>query len=353
MSDARLLRLFERHYPDAGEALRRFDAHVASLELPFVLKNYVREMVYPVHPRRPQGVPSSIYYFVPGSGRGSYRPNPADPQHPSYLNTCDAVGLNLGCPVRMLRAMDAITQLSPADQQIARVNLKNTPEHLSAVEEILWSTDWKSPSGLRRGPTPSSYDWAFEVNGVTVLLEAKFRRSDWPRLSERGSFLKTDDGFLSNALHKFPYPKQGDALHVVGITTFDTITEEFIDIVGYELQAAPQIDAVVFRSMLLMTHVLAIDVRVYYRLKRLLAIPKLGDFPLNYIVPFNIEAQKNRVAARPPSEVPVFQSKVFHWMIKPQGPHPYPPIEHDLYRLNIRSRSSEGEPEFFVIPNPR
>ena len=123
MNDELLIRLFQRHFADPVAALRRLDAHVASVELPFDLKTQLRELSYPPQPGLPNGMPSFIYYFVSNSRRGTDQPTQKDPLHPSFVNACDGVGLNLGCPVRLLRALDALAQLSPVDQQSPRAGL--------------------------------------------------------------------------------------------------------------------------------------------------------------------------------------------------------------------------------------
>jgi hypothetical protein len=181
MSDELLIRLFRRHFADPMAALRRLDAHLTSVELPFELKAQLRELSYPPQPGLPNGLPSFIYYFVPNSRHGTDQPIQEDPLHPSFVSACDGVGLNLGCPVRLLRALDILAQLSLGDQQSPRAGLRTAPEHLSTIEELLWLTGWKSPSSLRRGGQfagiKGDVDWAMQANGFPIFVEAKFRRS--------------------------------------------------------------------------------------------------------------------------------------------------------------------------------
>jgi hypothetical protein len=117
MSNTLLIRLFQRHFFDPVAAFRRLDAHLASVELPFDLKAQVRELQYPSQPGLPDGLPSFIYYFVPHSRRGTDQLINDDPLHPSFVNGCDGIGLNLGCPVRLLRALDALAHLPSDDQR--------------------------------------------------------------------------------------------------------------------------------------------------------------------------------------------------------------------------------------------
>ena len=232
--------------------------------------------------------------------------------------------------------------------------LLNSSEHLCAVEELLWLTGWKSPSALRRGGQfPSQkgdVDWHFTASGFPIFVEAKFRRSDWPRLSDGDNFVQMGVGFLSSAAHKFPDPPQAAAIHVVGITTFANITEDMVHIIGAELETTPQIHAVAVRSLLQMTHVISLSVQVRDRVLGLLAVPSIADFPANYGVFFHRQQREDRVAQRPAQGGPVATSKAVCWSIQPQGAAPFPMPEPGLYRLRIPSRGSDGEPHFQVIP---
>jgi hypothetical protein len=298
-------------------------------------------------------MPSFIYYFVPNSRRGTDQPTPENPLHPSFVNACDGVGLNLGCPVRLLRALDALAQLSPVDQQSPRAGLRTASEHLSTVEELLWLTGWKSPSSLRRGGQfariNGDVDWALQANGFPIFVEAKFRRSDWPRLSDGSTFSRMGEGFLSRAAHKFPDPPQVAALHVVGVTTFDNIDEDIMHGIGHELEASPQIHAVVIRSLLQMTHIISLSVEVRDNVLGLLNVPLILDYPANLGVLYHREQRDKRIASRP-QRAEVTPSKAVCWSLQPQGVVPFPMPEPGIYRLNIPSRGSDGEPHFQIVP---
>jgi|ERR1035441_7675046 hypothetical protein len=354
MNDELLIRLFQRHFADPVAALRRLDAHLASVKLPFDLKAQLRELPVPPQPGLPNGLPSFIYYYVPNSRRGTDQPTQEDPLHPSFVNACDGIGLNLGCPVRLLRALDALAQLPLHDQRQPRDGLLNAPQHLSAVEELLWLTGWKSPSSLRRGGQFSGLngdvDWALEVNGFPIFVEAKFRRSDWPRLSDGDTFTRMGEGFLSTTAHKFPDPPRVAALHIVGITTFDNIDEDIMHGIGHELEATPQIHAVVIRSLLGMTHVISLSLEVRDRVFGLLTVPSILDFPVNHGVICHREQRDKRVANRTPQQTPTGLSKAFYWSLQPHGSVPFPMPEPGLYRLNIPSRGTDGEPRFQIVP---
>jgi hypothetical protein len=353
MNDEFLIRLFQRHFADPVAALRRLDAHLASVELPFDPKAQVRELAYPPQPGLPNGLPSFIYYFVPDSRRGTDQPTRQDPLHPSFVNAADGIGLNLGCPVRLLRAFDALAQLSQDDQDAPRAGLRNAPEHLSTVEELLWLTGWKSPASMRRGGQftgcAGDVDWALHACGHPIYVEAKFRRSDWPRLSDSNAPSRLGEGFLSSAAHKFPDPPQAAALHIVGITTFANIDENIMHGIGRELEATPQIHAVVIRTLMQMTHVISMSVEVRDRVLELLTPPSISVFPYTQGVFYNHEQRDKRVANRQ-SPASTETSKAFCWSLRPQGVVPTPMPEPGLYRLSIPSRGADGEPHFQIVP---
>jgi hypothetical protein len=352
VNDELLIRLFHRHFADPASALRRLDEHLASVKLPFDLKTQLRELHFPPQRSLPKGLPSFIYYFVPNSRRGTDQPVSDDPLHPSFLNACDGIGLNLGCPVRLLRALDALVQLPLDDQREPRDGLRHAPGHLSAVEELLWLTWWKSPSSLRRGGTfvglKGDVDWAMNANSFPLLIEAKFRRSDWFRLSDGGIPAGMDLEFLSGATHKFPHPPQGPALHIVGVTTFDNIDNEILHDIGRELEAAPQIHVVVIRTLAGMTHVISLNRKARNRVRKLLIVPAISDYPVNHGVLYNLEQRDKRIVARQPQSTSR-KSKAVCWSIQPKGVVPFPMPPAELYRLNIPSRGADGEPHFQIV----
>lgn len=351
------MNLFARHFPDPVAALARLDSHLANVALPLDIKRKVRELSWPPDPAVPNGLRSWIYYHVPGAKSSSLnRDDSKDPLHPSFLNSTDGVGLNLGCPVRLLRGLDALAGLKQDDQKSPRDAINNAVEHLSAVEELLWATGWKTPVNVTRGGTllgaSGDVDWAIEFKGVKVFLEAKFRHSDWARLSDRGSFLipSPHSGFLSNALHKFPTTRAPNTLHVVGSTIFEIVTDEIIELVHDELVAAPQIDAVIFRRMTWETEILTIDLNVHRLVRKLVDIPLLADYPYEYGVPFHRQSRDQRVSKRTvvtKATKSGQKPKLHQWSIRPRGQKPSIP---NVYRMDIPSYRLDGEPNLVVVP---
>lgn len=355
--DEVLLRLFGRHYDDAVAALLRLDKRLADISLPFDLRAQLREMSYPPQPKLPKGLPSFIYYYVPNSGWGSQNPFPADPLDKSFVYCSDGIGLNLGCPVRLLRALDALARLPSSDQKEVKEGLASSTKHLATVEELLWLDGWKSPSELRRGPklpgARGHVDWALKVAGHPVYLEAKFRPSDWPRNTDQGTFIPIGGSFLGKAAHKFPSRPSDAALHLVGITGFENISREIVHLIGRELEANPQIHGAIFRSFAQMTHVLSIEPGIWAEVAGFLATAVARDFPTNYFIPFHIEERERRLAQRAETTLkrPVkLTSRVLCNGKLPRFDAPIVFPETGAYRLNIVSRGSNGEPHFKPIP---
>jgi hypothetical protein len=347
-----LLRLFARHSRSPNQAIARFKHLLAEAGLPFDPTGQLREMTYPPQPSLPHGLPSFIYYFVPGSGQGSEVPLPASAWSPAFLKSADGIALNLGCPLRLWRALEGLQKLTEAERAPLLAPLRDPRNHLAALEEALWINGWKVDAVRRGAQLPGAkgdVDWRLEAGGTVVHLEAKFRRSDWARLVHPESFVKSGDGFLSKALHKFPERKPGTELHVVGITVFDEGTERLLDAVDAELQASPQIHGVVIRGMLQMTHVLARDAPMAQRLKELIAVPNGGALPGHYPVMFHIEQREARAQAA--TALPEARPRRcnHHW-IGPVGGPKLPEPERGLYRLSIPQRESNGEPHFNIIP---
>jgi hypothetical protein len=58
-------------------------------------------------------------------------------------------------------------------------------EHLTAVQEFLALGRWRRPASVvphfQATNNGKDVDWKFETDGTTVLLEVKFRRTDWRR----------------------------------------------------------------------------------------------------------------------------------------------------------------------------
>jgi hypothetical protein len=355
-ADEVLIRLFQRHFSDPVTALLRLERHLTAVPLSFDLKAQVREMDYPAMPGLPDGMPSFIYYYLPNSGWGSNNPVPVDPLDASFVKCSDGALLNFGCPVRLLRALDVVARLRPIEQVEAKASLLNPTQHFAAIEELLWTTVWRMSSDLRRGGTlagaKGDVDWVLKSCDFPLYLEAKFRPSDWPRLTDQGTFAPMPGSFLGKAAHKFPNPPQGSEFYLVGITAYDNLTHALCEQIGTELKIYPQIHGIIFRSLIQTTHVLSLNSRLCDHVFAMLAMPSARDYPSNYFVATHTEQRDKRLIERTkgkavpdcPANSGVFVRGLCAVVDGPVF------IPGDLYRLDIDSRGSDGEPRFHTIP---
>lgn len=357
LADQILARLFQRHFDNAVSALRRFENLLSSVDLPFDLKAQLRELILPAQPRIPNP-PIYVYYYVPDSRKGTDKAvdsnNFPNPLHEAYLHKADGIGINLGCPIRLFHALVELEKLPKADQKNPREGLKDPREHLTAIEELLWLFGWKSMAKQRRGGqlegASGDVDWAFEAAGLQICLEAKFRQSDWMRLTDGDTFVMAGDGFLSKATHKFPKGSLTSSLHVVGITFYSTMTHEIFCHIGDELRSAPQIDVVVARSLIQMTHVISVKPNVKDAIFGALAEPTNKDFPMVGGVICHRVEQAERLRLRKKAEPSFNHSGAFCWPLETRIVIPPPPDLYDFYRISIPSRKPDGEPVYEVIP---
>jgi hypothetical protein len=93
--------LFRRHHPNPAEQVARLHAHLAKVQLSFDLLTQLRELVFPPQRGVPDGLLSTIYYFVSGSGQGSELPQPKSAVAQAFIKQADGIGVNLGCPLRL------------------------------------------------------------------------------------------------------------------------------------------------------------------------------------------------------------------------------------------------------------
>ena len=301
-------------------------------------------------------MPSFIYYYVPGSGRGSDVPYPSGPLDKSFTNTTDGIGLNMGCPVRLVRALNALNRLPEKDQKEPRSDLCASTKHLSIIEELLWLDGWRAASEVRRGGSlcgsKKQVDWFLKSAGFPMYLEAKFRPSDWVHLSDQGTHSSPQGSLLSRAADQFATNRCDDAVRVVCISTPASLTEKLVHEFGHELDKYPQIDAVIFRPMTQMTHVLSLSSSIVGRLLDCLLQPQVRSFPTNYGVFWHIAKRNERIQKRQ-TEKPSSQnglSRVFCDGKQPLIDVPVAIAPEGAYRMSVTSRTSEGEPTFVVIP---
>jgi hypothetical protein len=356
--DALLDELFSRHFEGDGVAKRQqLDAYLKAIELPFKLFDQIRELKMPLQAGQKKELPSLIYYYVPDSGWGLHQSEVEHPTDNNFVYRADGVGLNMGCPVRLLRALDLMDTLPPDERIEPQRELGNRTKHLSTVEELLWLEGWGSADNLRRGGSlrgaRGDVDWTFTVSGFPVFLEAKFRPSDWPRSIDNGTFIPIEWSFLRKAAHKFPEQPHDHGLHLVGITGYGNLTEDIVYMIGRELEQYPQIHGVVFRSFLQMTHAISLHEEVVAQTLEFIGTRQVRDYPTNYCFVFDHAQRDERVNIRRSNEstaearekpLVTCRSKT------PRMDETVIDVENADYRLEIENVAPDGEPTYRVFP---
>lgn len=351
-----LQNLFVRHFSNPESATQRFSHNLQTAVLPFEVISRLRELEYCSYPTFESGMPSMIYYYVPGTGWGSHHSQPKNPLDSSFVYSGDGIGLNLGCPVRLANALELLFCLPKETQTECLAGLRNQPTHLPTIEELLWPTLWLGKSELSRGGdlagNGSDVDWFFVASGIPVYLEAKFRPSDWPRLSDMGTHQPMKAFFLGKAAHKFPQPRGPLTMHAVAVTGFGEPTSDLLTMCEDELMANPNVHVVLYRSMLGSVHVISLDRTRARSLAAIIKTPTLEEYPPHYEVLWHRQSQKERVQQRlqRPRKPRVPSSKLHVIAVEPP---PSPPLFYGPppdYACDITERKPDGEPIFRVIP---
>lgn len=355
-SDERLCRLFARHTSDSGVAgavVECLERRLSEIAMQFDPLAKIREVEFPTIPAN--RYPSFIYYFVPGANFSSHKPQPSPPTHSDFVYSADGIGLNLGCPVRLALALEALDYVTENERAEIKQNIATPHKHLPAVEELLWLRGWQSQTNCRRGGSlvgSTNVDWFFNAAGQPLYLEAKFRPADWPLMTDDGTHRPIEGGLLKNAAKKFPGQRDNKALHVVGVTGPADMSEWLAHAYGRELETYEQIDAVVYRSFASMTHVLSLNENTTDKVINLLTTPRVGALPTNYFIPSLQTAKEQRVKLRQSEQKAerLKTSAVFSRSLKPHFDKAVQIVEEDFYRMNIKSRGENDEPLFEVIP---
>lgn len=221
-------KLFDRHYPDGATALRRFHDNLAAASLSFDVEANVRERIFSPQAGFPHGMPSFIYYYIHGTQFGSAKGLPSGPSDTAHAISSDGIGLNMGCPVRLSHALDALFALRPEDRKEPLSQLRARKNHFACVEELLWLTLWKQPTELSRGgelvqrndgKKAKDVDWFFFSAGTPIFLEAKYRPTDWMRVTDRGTHA-IDEEFFGDIGSKFPRERSVLRMCVGAVTGF-------------------------------------------------------------------------------------------------------------------------------------
>ncbi len=348
-------KLFVRHFDDPVDALRRFERNLGSVGLPFDVLARLREIEYPPYPGFDQGKPSFIYYFVPGTGWGTFGRAASSPTSPDFVYANDGVGLNLGCPVRLARALELLFSLAEEDRAECIEGLRAPTKHFPAIEELLWLAVWRGAGKPRRGGayqgSAKNVDWFLTVGGVPIFLEAKFRPADWPRLTDQGTHRPMDGFLLGKAADQFAKEKTTLTRRIVGVTGFAEPSDLLASICEEELTKNDHVHAVLYRTLLGPVYVFTRHKAILQELMPLFGPNCPDDFPWFYSVPFHWQQRDERIKIRGSTPAkPVKSASIWYDAVRSRSSRMRLSLPPDPYRMTIVKYLDDGEPVFLVVP---
>jgi len=353
--------LFDRHYPDASNALKRFREHLAAAQLDFDVEASIEVLDSPPQASFPHGLPSFIHYYIYGTQFGTVKKIPAAADDSAHAFTSDGIGLNMGCPIRLARALDVLFSLKPEDQKEPLAQIKARKNHFACVEELLWLTLWKNQAEVGRGgelvpqvkgKKGGDVDWFFISNGTPIYLEVKFRPTDWMRNPDCGGDA-VDEDFFGKIGHKFPAEKSSLRKCVAAITGFaepghSDADNSFFALCEKKLLSTPGLDAILYRSLLGPIYVCSLSQDVVGQIFALIRYPEFSEYPPCYPVLFNRKLREDRAAIKKQTRLPEQGRIVF--AIAPDN-KPNPSFQPQFpYRCSIPKRGQKGEPRIQNVP---
>ncbi len=349
-----LLQLFRQSFHDPETQVIGFLNQLRGVRLPFHdLLSQIRRLEYPVYPPFDYAPPPAYYYFVDGSGWGSDRPLYPDPLNNNFVYHADGFSLNLGCPLRLRRAVKRLATLpDPIKSEIER-DLALPRKHLSIVEELLWLDMWQGPFQISRSPDRSvpNEDWIVETTTGVFRQECKWRPSDWARLLDGDDFVPLS--FLSKPAEQLPNPPMPNQINVAAITGMKGITARFRNIIAQELAAFPNVQVLVYRTYDGATSLFSlVDENLQKVLAAMAPQAALSFQPIYHVFGNRSEAERRRLARlsnlSPPAYFPPTPRLFSGAPIIVPSPTvlSVPPP----YRVNVVNRLASGEPEFEVVP---
>jgi hypothetical protein len=349
-SETLLSALFlDRFGEKAWERLDQFIRAIGRTELSFDFLANLRKHEYPGYAGYEAGLPTVYYYFVPGSGWGSDSQPPLDPLHPSFVRSTDGFGLNLGCPLRLSRAIEILEGFPEAEQTDCRRGLASSTQHLATVEELLWIDAWNTPVRVRRivETTSKTYDWRIAFPEIRLRIECKFRPSDWPRLIDGATHIPMPGALTGKARDQLGTAGPNE-INLVAVTGVAPVTKAFRAFCGEELSNAPNIGVLVYRRFVGETAVFSLDPELAGVVARNIPQQPSQPFqPFYFMLTHRAEAarrQKRRqsvVARASTSHADLTELEIPS--LRPRRVFQEPPL---LYRCNLRERLPSGEPVF-------
>ena len=353
--------LFDRHYPNGSSALKRFREQLVKARLDFDVAASINVLDSPPQASFPHGLPSFFHYYLYGTQFGTVKKIPVDAGDPAHAYTSDGIGLNMGCPIRLSRALDVLFALKLEDQKEPLAQIRARKNHFACVEELLWLTLWKQQTEVGRGGElvakvngnkVGDVDWFFISGGTPIYLEAKFRPTDWMRTSDCGGEA-VDEDFFGKIGHKFPTERSSLRRCVAAITGFaepvhDATDNTFFALCEKKLLSTPGLDAILYRSLLGPIYVCSLDKGVVAQLFASVRYPELREYPPCYPILFNRKLREERVAIKKQTRLPE-QGRLVCAIVPDNRPSPLFQPQYP-YRCSIPKRGHKGEPHFQNVP---
>jgi hypothetical protein len=356
MENTAIGQLFERHYPDGEAALTRFRAHLAQAKLEFDVEGSISEHRFPDQTGQPSVIPSFVFYYVPSTRFGSVRVIEEPATESAHLQTSDGIGLNMGCPIRLARALNVVFSLTPADQAEPLFLLRSRACHLACVEELLWLTLWKDPKEITRGgeliqrkgeAQAKNVDWRFFTCGTPIFLEAKFRPTDWMRFVDQG-IRQTTESLFDDIGAKFPREKSALRKCVAAVTGYAEPDNAFFALAEKKLINNPGLDAILFRTLLGPIYICSLVPAVVQLLVPCIKFYEPGDYPWSYPVDFNRQLRENRQTSKP-AKLLREKGHVYYTIVPTNRPGPVFRMQFP-YRSKLAGRTGKGQPIFEHVP---
>jgi hypothetical protein len=349
--------LFSLHFDDPIEELKRFRSLLARVKLPFELLMQLRRQDFPGYPTFEYGLPSTYCYFVPGSGWGSANPPAKDPLHKNFVYSADGFGLNLGCVLRLKRALEVFDSLPDAVRLECAQGLAEPTKHLPTVEELLWLDAWLDSRCIRRSEDTQGkrHDWIVDFSGLTIRQECKLRPVDWARLVDGEQFVPMQGFLLAKAAPQLPNPPEQCAINIVTVTGIAGIDSNLDSLAAAELTQFPNVQALVFRNYPGHTAVFSLTAEIADAIHCRLISQHAPPFQLIYPIIWNrdeFERRRETYNAQTPTvrsaSLPT-PHKRFAKMLPPKRKYRLP-VKN--YRYWLADRLPSGEPVFQILTPP-
>jgi hypothetical protein len=340
-----------------GSQFTDFTKLLQTVELPFPnFLEKVRKLDFPGYPSFKAGLPSVFYYFIPGT-KWSSEKNSLNPLDDGFIESVDGFGLNLGCPLRLKRAVEILNGLPATERAECKRNLKEATVHLSTVEELLCLDLWPHDATVSRseGTSSKTHDWIINIGQIRLRQECKLRPVEWARVADGTGFVPKRGVFCGRAAKQLPNPPEVNTTNVVTIIGLGQIDDHLLNIVATELHHFPNVEVLIYQNMVGDGAIFSFaedKARMIHEVTRYK--PALNFQPLYYFV-VNLSKKAKRhqerakekpTASPPPSSV----ARPFRLDLKVIPSPTKIEVPYKGYRLNIHKRHSDGEPEFTVVP---